>query len=132
MLFWKNKKNDKTQKSLIRTWDMNKFKEYFKNKKDSFQLCELCLLKDRNVYPKVFIKNGEIIDLPDNYKTFKIDIDGVVTTSWDIPCIHVRTTGGSDFLMACYIEGYMENGKEYWLKGGSLNVDYIKRVFERM
>ena len=54
MLFWKNKKNDKTQKSLIRTWDMNKFKEYFKNNKDSFQLCELCLLKDRKVYPKVF------------------------------------------------------------------------------
>ena len=45
---------------------MDRFKEYFKNNKDSFQLCELCLLKDRKVYPKVFIKNGEIIDLPDN------------------------------------------------------------------
>ena len=93
----------------IKYWDFSYAHRFFKEYKHFIELFELRMFHDENVCER-FIEDGKIIKVINGEcKLYSSDIDGVVYTSIDIPCIHVVYKGGNEEWIACYIEAL--NGK---------------------
>lgn len=97
-------KKKKENLTPVKYWDFSYANNFLKEYKDYIELFELRMFEDDYVC-KTFMENGQITEtIGAGYKMYSSDIDGVIHTYWDIPCIHVIYKGGKEEWIACYIE----------------------------
>ena len=98
---FKKKKINQTSK---RYWDFSYANKFFKEYKYHINLFELRMFNDDNVCER-FMENGQIIKTINcSYQMYTGNIDGVIYTNFDIPCIHVVYESGHEEWIACYVE----------------------------
>lgn len=107
-----------------RYWDFPYANEFLSRYKNDIELFELCMLEDYFNVCETFIENGNVIRALDaSYQLYYGNIDGVIYTVIDVPCIHVIYKGGDEEWIACYrdlngVEKYEESHRK--LKKGEL------------
>ena len=85
-----------------RYWRFDYANRFLKKHREDIDLFELRMFNDEDVC-ETFIENGYTIrDLGMTYQLYKGNVDGVVYTNIDIPCIHVIYKGGAEEWIACY------------------------------
>lgn len=88
----------------LKYWDFSYAGNFMKEYKDYIDLFELRMFHDDYVC-RSFMENGQIVEVINaTYSMYCGNIDGVVHTCWDIPCIHVVYKGGREEWIACYVE----------------------------
>ena len=106
-LFKKKKVDNK------RYWDFSYANKFFKENNHFINLFELRMFHDENVCER-FIENGQIIKtIGGSYQMYFGNIDGVIYTSIDIPCIHVIYNGGHEEWIACYMSLFESFGESH-------------------
>lgn len=97
-------KNKKKKYIPVKYWDFSYANKFFKQYANYIELFELTMFHDNDVYER-FIENGKVVKvIGGSYQLYYGNIDGVICTSTDIPCIHVLYKGGNEEWIACYIE----------------------------
>ena len=91
-------------KKRKRYWDFSFAQRFLTEYRNDINLFELKIFYDDEIIPEKFVENGELIKALDaSYQMFHTNIDGVLYTSIDIPCIHVIYNSGKEEYIACYL-----------------------------
>ena len=96
-----------------RYWDFSYANKFFREYNHLINLFELRMFHDSNVCER-FIEDGKIVKtICGSYQMGSGNIDDVVCTSVDIPCIHVVYNGGHEEWIACYIDSSESFGESH-------------------
>lgn len=106
-------KNEKANHIPKRYWDFSYADRFFEKNKLYIDLFELRMFHDDNVCER-FMEDGLIVKtIGGSYQMYSGNIDGVVYTTIDIPCIHVVYNGGHEEWIACYMASSENFGESH-------------------
>lgn len=127
------KRKPKFEEHIVRTWDIQFLKEFFHNYKEMIKNLSIGIYEDEEIIPLFFIKNNEILNLPEYYKTTKTYVDGIYYTLIGTPCIFVEFNNGVEMTLECYVEGVTRpNDTISWFTGSLLDIHYRNRSHQRI
>lgn len=106
-------KKKKINHTPIRYWDFSYANKFFKEYIRYIDLFELRMFHNDNVCER-FMEDGQILKtIGGSYQMGSGNIDGVVYTTIDIPCIHVIYNGGHEEWIACYMASSESFGESH-------------------
>lgn len=117
-------KKDKGFYRPVRRFDFEKAEEFMHSYRNDLKEMALCMGFDEFIYTPI-IENGELITSP----TFLTDVDGVIETHRDVPCIYYELYSGEKGKMYCFKKHDYHTTKKCRRYSCYLGVPYERKNF---